>query len=479
MFLAIIAVAPTTLLTGGMIVDGRGADPYRADLRIKGEQIVAIGKLKPISGEVKINVSGLVVSPGFVDAHSHADGGIEKEPTALSQITQGITTAIVGQDGGWKMPLAQRPTLKAAINLAYFSGHGGIRAKVMGEDYKREATPAEIEKMKLLVEADMQAGALGLSTGLEYDPGYYSTTSELIELSRVAAKHGGMYISHMRDEGDNFGTALAELLSIGQQAQLPTQVSHIKLCTSGVWGEALGFLRKMPNSTTADIYPYLFWQSSMSALTPSREWAKREIWVKALRDVGGAKNVRLTSYSPEPKWVGKTIAELAAETRRDEIGLIQEILGKTRGQGGSGEESVAVTAMTEPDLIEFMKSPRTMFSSDGSIGGSHPRGAGSFPRVLGRYVRELKVLRLQEAVSKMTSLPCRVFKLQQRGQLKKGFIADITVFDPKMIKDVATASDPTRLSVGVKHVFVNGVLVLKKGIPTRLLGGRLLRRAEK
>ncbi len=477
MIFALAALVPSFLIMGGTVVDGSGTKPYRADVRIQGDRIVAIGRLKPRAGETTIAARGLVVSPGFVDAHSHADGGLAKEPGALSQITQGITTAIVGQDGGWKNPLADYPSLKAAINLAFFSGHGGIRSKIMGNDYKRAATPNEIERMRRLVEADMKSGALGLSTGLEYDPGYYSETEELIALSKVASKFDGIYISHMRDEGDNFGRALEELLRIGKEANLPTQVSHIKLCTAGVWGQASSFLGQMPKATTADVYPYLFWQSSMSALTPSRDWVKREIWVKALSDVGGAKNVRLTAYTHEPTWVGKTISEISAYSKRDEIEIIQEILAKTKGEGGSGDESVAVTAMSESDLIQFMQSPRTMFSSDGSIGGSHPRGAGSFPRVLGRYVRELKALTLPEAIRKMTSLPCRVFKLGNRGLIKKGYAADIVIFDPKIVSDRATASNPKTLSVGMRFVFVNGNLTLDDTKKTSKLGGRLLKRA--
>lgn len=484
MLAAIAVLVPSTLIVGGTVVDGTGGNPFIADLRIRAGQIIALGKLRREPKEVVINARGLVVAPGFVDAHSHADGGIEKDPTALSQITQGITTAVIGQDGAWREPVLsygmRLNKARPAINFSLFSGHGGVRAQVMGDSYKRKATSDEIAKMAMLIDADMKAGALGLSTGLEYDPGYYSDTAELVALARVASKYGGMYISHMRDEGDRFGSALGELLSIGREANLPVQVSHIKLCTSAGWGKAGSFLQLMAqNQTSADIYPYLFWQSSISALTPSREWEKREIWEKALNDVGGARNVRLTSYSHESSWVGKNLAEIGTTTGRDTIEIIQEVLAKTKGPGGSGEESVAVTAMHEPDLIRFMKSPRTMFCSDGAIGGSHPRGAGSFPRVLSRYVRELKVLSLPEAVRKMTSLPCEVFKLANRGLLAKSRVADIVVFDPKSIKDFATASDPKRLSIGMKFVFVNGTLTLNNGRLTSNRAGQILKRSQR
>jgi len=428
-----------------------------------------------------VNAKGLVVAPGFIDSHSHADGRIAEEPTAISQITQGITTAVVGVDGIGRAPLAEYfPTLaraKPAINFAAFSGHGGIRSRVMGEDYKRAATLPEIGKMRALVEADMKAGALGLSTGLEYDPGYYAETVELIALSEVANK--GLYISHVRDEGNKAFDSFKEVAKIGSQARIRTQISHIKLCTAPVWGKASEARKFLGKGMTADVYPYTFWQSSISALTSSREWDKREIWVQALDDVGGPKNVRLTTYSANASWVGKTLEELAREQGRDAITIIQEILSTVRGEGKTGEESVAVTAMTESDLQSFIRDPHIMFSSDGSLGGSHPRGAGSFPRVLGRYVRDLKIISLPEAIRKMTHLPASTLGLKNRGLIRKGYTADLVIFDPNTIRDHATAQNPRTLSTGVRHVYVNGIRVLAMGRPTGKHGGQIVRRSER
>lgn len=480
-----VVVSPTLLIQNGTILDGTGGKPYRADIRIQGDRIIQIGKLKRKPSDQTINAKGLFVAPGFIDAHSHAAGGIEKDPQALSQLMQGITTAVVGQDGGWDGPLEftfrRWQGVKPAINLAAFTGHGGIRGAVLGEDYKRLATPNEIITMQALVEEDMKTGALGVSSGLEYDPGYYSNTDELIALCRVASRYDGMYISHVRDEGDKALESFAELRRIAQEAQLPAQISHIKLATSAVWGKtekAIQFFETKTPRITADVYPYTFWQSTLAALSSSRDWENRDIWVKALNDVGGAANVRLTSFTHEPKWVGRTLAQIAEMTKRDPIEIIQEILKKVYGPGGSGRQSVAVTAMSEADLTEFIANKHTMFCSDGAIGGSHPRGAGSFPRILGKYVREKAVISWPEAIRKMTSFPAQVFQLKGRGLLQKGKIADIVVFDPKTIQDRATIENPTALSVGIKSVIVSGQITVTGSQPTGLRGGKILRRGQ-
>lgn len=478
-----VALAPTILLSGGMIYDGSGAKPYIGDVRMQGSKIIAVGKLKAKPGEAVFRLKGLAVSPGFIDAHSHADRGIDEDPLAVSQITQGITTAVVGQDGGWRKPVAEAfkdlANYKPAINFAIFSGHGGVRDAILKDDYKRKATPAEAFAMQKLVIEDMKNGALGLSTGLEYDPGYYSDTNEVILLAKGVAPYNGIYISHVRDEGDKAFESFDELIRIGREAGIHAQISHIKLCSAAVWGMS-GKANKvgLNQGITADVYPYTFWQSTMSALSASRDWSNRAIWVKALADVGGPQNVRLTRYTHESAWVGKTLAEIANMTKRDPISIIQEILDKTNGPNGTGSQSVAVTAMTESDLEAFIASPRTMFCSDGSIGGTHPRGAGSFPRILGRYVRERKVISLQEAIRKMTSFAAETLQIKQRGRLKPGYIADIVVFDPKTIQDHATTANPTALSTGMQYAWISGEKVLAQGKATGLRSGKLVRRDQ-
>ncbi len=481
MVAAIAFLAPASLLIqGGIIIDGTGAPRFMADIRITGETISEIGKLIPRKGEQIVSAKGLIVAPGFIDAHSHADFGIAKEPTAKSQISQGITTAVVGQDGIWQEPVGdlfkRLANLKPALNFAAFSGHGGIMKRVMGDDFKRTPTTPEMFRMEALVRADMRAGALGLSSGLEYDPGYYARTEDLADLAKISAQHGGLYISHVRDEGNVAFRAFDELLGIGKAAGSRTQISHIKLATKAVWGRAADALKLLGPNATADVYPYTFWQSTVAALSPSRQWEKREIWVSALADVGGPQNVRLTNYTYTKAWVGKNLAEIAKMTGRDAISIIQEILNKTRGPKGEGEESVAVSAMTEADLQDFIAHPRVMFSSDGSLGGTHPRSAGSFPRFLGRYVRELKVLSLESAIRKMTDLPAVTFRLHKRGRLAKGFAADLVIFDPKTIGDKATAENPTALSIGVRDVLVSGQIVWRNGKSTGIRSGIALMR---
>ena len=470
MIAASLILAPSSILiSGGLLVDGSGARPRVSDVRIKGSKIVAIGSLNRLPGETVVNAKGLVVSPGFIDAHSHALGGIEGEPTALSQLMQGITTAVGGQDGGWSRSVAAEfadlRRIRPTINFALFSGHGGLRAQVMGKDYKRVATAVEIGRMKELLAADMKAGSIGLSSGLEYDPGYYSDTNEIIQLVKAAQK--GIYISHVRDEADKAMEAFKELAKIGKDGSLHAQISHIKLGSKAVWNKTADVLKLIEQEKlTADVYPYTYWQSTIAALSPSRDWENDEIWVKGLDDVGGPQNVRLSAYTPNPAWVGKTLSDIGQETGRSPIKIIQEILRTTNDEG---RQSVVVTAMQENDLIQFIKHPRIMFCSDGSIGGSHPRGAGSFPRILGRYVRELKVISLQEAIRKMTSFPAQMFKLKSRGLIKKDYVADIVVFDPKIIADRATPADSKALSTGVREVFVNGVHTLRQA---KLLGNR-------
>lgn len=474
-----LVVAPSILFAGGTVVDGSGDKPYLGDVRVQGDQIIAVGSLEPLAGEKVVKVKGLVVAPGFIDAHSHAAGSIEDDPLAVSQITQGITTSVVGQDGGWDAPMkvamGELKSIRPAINFASFSGHGGIRRKVMGEDYKRTASPLEIQQMKDILRTDMLQGSLGLSSGLEYDPGYYSDTAELIELAKVAAEFKGMYISHVRDESDQAFQAFDELVTIARAANLHAQISHIKLGTAAVWGKApLTDAIGSKEGITADVYPYLYWQSTMAALSPSRDWDNRAIWEKGLADVGGPQNVRLTSYTHQPAWVGKTLTQIAEMTGRDPISIIQEVLRTTTGPKGSGRQSVVVTAMTEPDLEHFIASPRTMFCSDGSIGGSHPRGAGSFPRILGRYVRDRKIITLQEAVRKMTSFPAKVFGFKNRGRVAPGMIADLVIFNPAEIADRATPEHPTELSIGMKVVLVSGTVTLSEGRPTGARNGKII-----
>lgn len=474
----------TVLLRGGTVYDGTGAKGRRLDVRVRGDQILEMGRsLKARSGEKIIDAKGMAVAPGFIDSHSHADSGILQDLEAETQIRQGITTAIGGQDGSSMRPLrefyAKLERTPPAINLASFVGHGTVRREVMGEDFKREARPEEIARMQALIEDDMKSGALGLSSGLEYDPGFYATTAELIAGAKSASAHGGIYISHVRDEGDKIFDSIDEIIRIAREARIPAQISHIKLGTAAVWNRAsqathrIEAARKSGLDITADVYPYLYWQSTITALVVSRDFKNPEIWKKGLADVGGPGNVRLATYTPDPTWADKTIAEIAALSGKTPVAVVQEIVERTAGKGALGaQERVIVTAMAERDLEVFFRTPWISFSTDGQLKGTHPRGAGSYPRVLGRYVRERRLMTLAEAIRKATALPAKRFGLKDRGTLAPGMKADIVVFDPASVIDRATPQDPRAEPVGIHHVMVNGQLVLESGQPTGARPGR-------
>ncbi|HEX8234406.1 MAG TPA: D-aminoacylase [Abditibacteriaceae bacterium] len=480
-------VQPASLvIRGAMLIDGTGARRRQTDVRISGGVIRQIGHLLPRAGERIIDARKLVVAPGFIDTHSHADGGLLETPDAESQIRQGITTAVVGQDGFSHLPLSQffeqLQVKRVALNIASFVGHGTVRGQVLGEDSRRKATTAEIQKMRALVEQEMQAGALGLSSGLEYDPGLYATTEEVIACARVAAAHGGLYISHVRDEENEALTSFREVIRIGKEARLPVQISHIKLGSSNVWHKADETLRLMAQAKrngidiTADVYPYTYWRSTITVITPTRDWENRAAWAKGLAEIGGPGNVLLSTYTPNPDWVGKTLAQIVELTGRDAVTIIQEIVRNTHGKEAQGQEGVVVTAMQESDLRRFIAAPRIMFCTDGGLRSSHPRAAGSYPRILGRYVRQWHVLTLEEAIRKMTSLPARRLGFKDRGVIRPGMKADVVIFDPARVLDTATTADPMAQPIGINYVIVNGVPVLDAGKMTGKRPGMVLRR---
>ena len=467
----------STLIRGGFVADGRGGKPRPADVLVDGDSIVSVGT--GLRGDTVIEAGGKVIAPGFIDTHSHADGGLLTNLDAETQIRQGITTALVGQDGGHNFPLAEwfakLEQTPPALNIASFVGHGTVRGKVMGDDYKRPATSSEIRKMRALVAQEVRAGALGLSSGIEYDPGIYSTTEELIALAELA----GFYISHVRDEEEGALESFKELIRIAEEARVPAQISHIKLGSAPVWGKTGEVFRMMDAARrrnvriTADIYPYTYWQSSIIVLLTTREWDKRPLWEKALAEVGGARNILVTGYAPQPDWQGKTLAALATEQKKDEVTLTMEMVAAAKGAVG-----VVVTAMQERDVQAFIRHPEIMFCTDGGLRGSHPRGAGSYPRILGHYVRALKVLSLESAIHKASALPAERFGFTDRGVIAPGKKADLVIFDPKTITDTATTKNPQAKPLGLTDVLVNGVPVLRSDQLTGAHPGRVLRRTR-
>ena len=480
----------STLIINARLIDGTGAPERAASVRVDGDRIVAVGELRPTAGEAMVDAKGLVLAPGFIDTHSHAAGSIFDHPEALGAVSQGITTVVVGQDGGSVFPLSDLFTRleksPAALNVASYSGHGTLREIVLGENFRRHATASETEAMKRLLEVDLEAGALGLSSGLEYDPGIYSSRQEVIELAKVAALHGGRYISHVRSEDRTFWEAIEEVLTIGREARLPVQISHVKLAMRSLWNQAprllalLDAARQEGIDVTADVYPYLYWHSTLTVLFPERDFDNRETAEMILAEIAPPEGLLIGRYKPVPAYAGKTVAEIAALRQEAPAVTLMELIrlaAPLKEAGEDGVESVIATSMIEPDLRQLLAWPETNLCTDGELEGRHPRGFGSFPRVLGRYVREAGVLSLEQAIHRMTALAARHVGIVDRGRIAAGAFADLVLFDPTTVIDRATTSEPHAVSVGIERVWVNGEVVFSGGRVEAARPGRVIRRA--
>jgi N-acyl-D-amino-acid deacylase len=477
------------LIVNAVVVDGTGAARRSAAVRVRGDRITEVGALAAASGEAVVDAEGLVLAPGFIDTHSHGDRGVLEHPDALAAVSQGITTIVGGQDGGSPFPLAEHfakvAQQKVAVNVASYAGHGVFRRKVMGEDFRRPARPEEVARMRELLEQELRAGALGLSTGLEYDPGIYSDPSEVIELAKVAAAAGGRYISHIRSEDRYFWKAVDEIVTIGREAKLPVQITHAKLAMRSLWGQAPKLIQVLDQARAAgvpitlDVYPYLYWQSSLTSLFPERDFDNRAKAEFALTETSSPEGLLMGHFGPEPSYVGKTIAEIAKIRGTDPpatlSALIREALEYEKRTGEDGE-SVIGTSMSEADVEVLMKWPHANFCTDGELAGRHPRGYGSYPRVLGRYVRERNVITLEEAIRKSTSLAAANVGLRDRGTIRPGAFADLVLLDPSTVIDRATTVDPHAVSVGIARVWVNGAPVFESGRATGQRPGRVLKR---
>jgi N-acyl-D-amino-acid deacylase len=477
------------VITNANVIDGSGSPARRASVRVEDDRIAAVGDLTPRDGERVIDANGLTLAPGFIDTHSHADDDLFAHPDALAVVSQGITTIIGGQDGGSPIPLARYfdrlEKSPPAINVGMYVGHGSIRDSVMGADFKRVATPAEVDRMKELLASEMRAGAIGLSSGLEYDPGIYSDPSEVIALAKVAASVGGRYISHIRSEDYAFWKAIDEIITIGREAKLPVQISHTKLAMRSIWDHADSLVRILDAARasgvdiTADVYPYLYWHSTLTVLFPKRDFENRAAAEFALTETSTPGGLLLGRYEPNPSYAGKTVAEISALRGTDSITTLIDLIRDSeamRKRTGRSSESVIGTSMVESDVERIMKWPHTNLSTDGSLDGPHPRGYGAFPRYLGRYVRERKVLPLEEAVRRMTSLAASHMGIKGRGRITPGMFADLVLFDPATVIDRATPQEPHLTSLGIERVWVNGTEVFAGGKTTGAKPGRMVRR---
>jgi N-acyl-D-amino-acid deacylase len=472
---------PPTLIRRAQTIDGTGAPARRDDVRIAGDRIVAVGQLTPTEGERVVDANGLTLAPGFIDTHSHHDRGLDTARDALPLVSQGVTTIVVGQDGGGSNLAALFAKLEGqpvSVNVASYAGHGSIRGRVMGDDFKRHATADEVERMKPLLKAEMDAGALGLSTGLEYDPGIYSAPEEVLALAKIAGDAGGRYISHMRSEDRWFWEALDELIAIGRTHRMPVQVSHMKLGMHDLWGQAEKLISVLDRARadgvqlTADIYPYTYWQSNLGVLYPKRNFADEQETEFVLAHVSLAGDIIFNSFRSHPEYVGKTLAEVAKMNGTPPVKMLMALLAES---GGSGAGIVA-KGMADADVERLVQWPFANVCSDGTSTGLHPRGYGSFSKVLGPYVREKKLFPLEEAVRKMSSLAAANVGITNRGRVAPGYFADLVLFDPTVVADRADFGKAQALAVGVRTVWVNGQIVFQDGKTTGAYAGRPLRR---
>jgi dihydroorotase/N-acyl-D-amino-acid deacylase len=481
---------------------------FRGDVAIQGDTIVAVGPGLAGTARRTIDVGGRVVAPGFIDIHTHARRGIFEVPTADNYTRQGVTTVIEGPDGSSPLPL--RPffdrlaTLKTSVNIGAFVGQGSVRSAVIG-DVDRPATPAEIDRMKSLVDTAMRDGALGLSTGLFYVPGTFTPTDEVVELAKVAAQYGGMHESHQREETSHLLDSVRETIAIGERGGLATQISHAKVVGTANFGNSVEMLRLVDAArargvdVTLDQYPYTASSTSVaSALLPA--WAlegtdaqrlarlkdpAQRARIKAgsiamIRDERGGgdpKTVQFASCGFDPSLAGKTLADLTRQRGMEPT--IPNAAETTMWLVEQGGCQGIFHAINEDDLVRILKHPATMVGSDGEVpifgkANPHPRSYGTFARVLGKYVRDEHVLTLEDAVRKMTSFPAARLGLTDRGVLRPGMKADIAIFDPATVRDTATFTAPHQYAEGFFLVLVNGQVIFDGAAMTAARPGQVL-----
>jgi N-acyl-D-amino-acid deacylase len=496
------------LLKNGRIVDGTGSAWFRGDLAVRGDVIAAIAPRIEAGATRVIDVRGSVIAPGFIDIHTHARRAIFEVPTADNYVRQGVTTLIEGSDGSSDVPLApflaKLDALQKSVNIGSFIGQGSIRSQIVGRG-NRAATADEVERMKSLVEQGMQDGAFGLSTGLFYVPGTFTTTEEVIELARIAGRFGGSHISHQRDDAAKVVDSVKETIAIGEKGGLPTQITHHKVIGKANWGKSVETLRLVDEArgrgvdVTIDQYPYTASSTSIAAaLLPawaleggSEQTASRlkdpaqraKIKVESVamirdeRGGGDPRNVQLASCNFDTSLAGKTLADVT--TQRGTEPTVENAAETTMWIVEQGGCQGIFHAMSEEDLERIIRHPATMIASDGEIpifgrAHPHPRSYGTFVRVLAVYVREKKILALEEAVRKMTAFPAARLGLGDRGVLRPGLKADIAVFDPARVRDLATYVQPHQYAEGVSQVIVNGQVVFENGAMTAARPGRVV-----
>lgn len=497
------------IISRGRVVDGTGNPWFEADIAVKEGRIVEIGRIDPSRAAKVIDARGLIVAPGFIDVHTHIEGGITHLPTAENFLQMGVTSVVTGNCGGSALPLGEWFTklenTGISINIASLVGHNTIRRAGMNGDFDRPPTPAELQRMRELTAQAMRDGAVGLSTGLEYIPGTYAKSDEIAELAKVAARYGGVYASHMRNEGLDVEKSISETIAIGAQSGCPVEISHFKVSSRKRWGASAATIKMVEEArargqqVTVDQYLYPAGSTGIGILFPSwlfegggektkerlndkatRERVKREMIAKAAAD--GFKDFSfafVANHRADQSFNGKNIAEITktVKGKSDANSQAEQAIDILLAGGAQ----MVLHKMSDGDVERIFKQPFTMVASDAGVidpasaSIPHPRGFGNNARVLGVYVREKKLVGLEEAIRKMTSLPAQTFNLWDRGLLRPGMAADIVIFDEKTVADRATFEQPKQYAVGVDYVIVNGQVVIEKGSHNGAKPGRALR----
>jgi N-acyl-D-amino-acid deacylase len=501
------------LITNGRIVDGTGNGWYHGAIAIHQGRVLAIYRNSPdnvwqrtIKATQIIDAQGRIVAPGFIDVHTHLEGDETKDPEAKSFIYDGVTTCITGNCGSSHVKVGKYlqwvDSLQTSINIGTLIGHNDVRKAVLGRA-NRDATPQELQRMESLVEKAMQEGAVGLSTGLIYIPGTYSKTPEIVALAKQAAKAGGVYATHMRDEGDSVTQAIEEALTIGREAKIAVEISHFKLSGQQNWGRSKQTLalvegaRKQGLEVAIDQYPYTASSTSISTLIPDEILADGQDSIRARLQRPAVRNyvtasikkrlkkrglkhlsyAVIASFSQDSTYNGKSIEEInLMKGNKHKVKNEAEVVMDIVSRGGA---SAVFHGMGEEDVRRIMQYPFNMIASDASIrvlnaGVPHPRGYGTNARVLAKYVREEKVIPLEEAIRRMTSLPAQQFRIEARGLLLPGYFADIVIFDENKVQDLSTFDKPHAFTVGFEYVLVNGKLTVDKGTHTGVRAGKAL-----
>lgn len=480
----------STLIKNVWIIDGTGAAPSFGAIRIQGNKILALGNLTALPGETVIDGRQQYITPGFIDSHSHHFGSLKKEPQGIAMTNQGITTILIGQDGdSYPMDTLQAFFVKnkVAVNVASYTGHSSLREKIMGRNnILRAASLSEVDKMKKALAADLQKGSFGLSTGLEYESAFYSSKEEVIALAQVAADFKRGYISHIRSEDIQLKDAIDEIIEIGKRTGIPVKLSHIKIANKKDWGiageviQTLDSARKAGIDITADVYPYTFWNSTLRVLFPDKKFTSLKSAELATQQLFDPNESVLVRFAPNPSYAGKTISAIAKERNESAPSTLIQLIKmaeayKKANPGAGGVEALAGKSMLEADVIDFMRWEHANFCSDGAAGG-HPRGYGAFTRILGKYIREQKILSLSAAIHKMTGLTAKHLQIENRGVIAAGNFADLVLLNPDIVEDHATIENSKALSTGIKMVWVNGELVYQNQNATNQFPGVLIKK---